>query len=98
MWTIWSDQLRDTFCNDELRRKLEVAKKVSADAVVKDLRRAVMTISAHGDLHPRPLDRTRRMTCFRMSAASSPEGRLPGRRSERTGLPVAASKIWIGWK
>ena len=42
--------------------------------------------------------RMRRMTCLRIRAASSPEGRLPGRSSESTGLPVAASKMWMGWK
>jgi hypothetical protein len=44
------------------------------------------------------LERMRAMTCSRIQAASSPEGRLPGRSIERTGLPVAASKIWMGWK
>ena len=27
-----------------------------------------------------------------------PEGCLPGRKSETHGLPVAASKMWMGWK
>ena len=44
------------------------------------------------------LCRMRRMTCLSIRATSFPEGRLPGRSSESTGLPVAASKIWMGWK
>ena len=38
------------------------------------------------------------MTRRKTRAASSPDGRLPGRSSDSTGLPVAASKIWMGWK
>ena len=38
------------------------------------------------------------MTGLRIRAASFPEGRLPGRKSESTGLAVAASKMWMGWK
>src|ERR1700704_6176213 len=33
-----------------------------------------------------------------MCATSLPEGRLPGRISDSTGLPEVASKILIGWK
>ena len=38
------------------------------------------------------------MTWRRTFATSSPEGRLPGRSSDSTGLPERPSKMWIGWK
>ena len=38
------------------------------------------------------------MTWRRTRAISSPDGRLPGRSSDRIGLPEVASKMWIGWK
>jgi len=40
--------------------------------------------------------RMRWMTCQSTRAISSPDGRLPGLSSERTGLPEVASKIWMG--
>jgi hypothetical protein len=63
-----------------------------------------MPVAAHGDPDPGviptrgQLCRMRLMTCRKTRAASSPDGRLPGRSSDRTGLPVAASKMWMGWK
>ena len=40
--------------------------------------------------------RMRFVTWAMMRAASAPEGRLPGRRRAKTGLPEAASKMWVG--
>ena len=64
-----------------------------------DLRRSVMTIATHGDLDPGPVVPDAADDVFQdLGDLLSAEGRLPGRRSESTGLPVAASKIWMGWK
>jgi hypothetical protein len=42
--------------------------------------------------------RIRWITWASTRAISSPDGRLPGRSSDKIGLPDPASKMWIGLK
>ncbi len=82
-----------------LCRKPEDVAATPAFQEFHDLRRAVMTIAAHADLDPRPVVPDAADDVFQNPGRLFSGGPLAGAQErERTGLPVAASKIWMGWK
>jgi hypothetical protein len=59
---------------------------------------AIMPVAAYQDLDVRPMPADAGDDERRTLATSSADGRLPGLKRERTGLPVRPSKMWICWK